>query len=295
MSEAQPRLQAIQPARRARLRDDCWQLDRICCDALRAEAMAWPKPGLVTPVDSGSHRDMSIDTLLGSVDSLRGYFAAVALAGARGADFALLAAIGRDAESRMLRATGGVNTHRGAIFNLGLLVAAAARRHVDATLRGLDCGAVVATIWGAAIDAARPDAPASHGNAVFARHRVGGARAEACGGFPAVYSIGLPALQRLRACGLAHDTVLIGVLMTLTENLADTNLLWRGGAEGLAHAQSAAREFNGGGGVKAAGWREKLIDMHADFVARNLSPGGAADLVAASSVADVLERFRFST
>lgn len=288
-------LRIVGPAKRLLLRDDCWRLDRICCDALRDEAMAWPKPGLVTPVDAGSHRDMTIATLLASIDALRGYFAAVASAGARSADFALLATVGRDAEARMLRATGGVNTHRGAIFNLGLLVAAAARRHVDVALRGLTCGQVVTILWGAAIEATRPDAPATHGNAVFARHRAGGARAEACSGFPAVYSIGLPALQRLRACGLAHDRVLIGVLMKLTEQLADTNLLWRGGAEGLAHAQLAARLFNAAGGVLASGWQEKLVDMHADFVARNLSPGGAADLVAASSVAHALEYFRFST
>lgn len=294
MSQGQPCQHGVQCLPRPHLREDCWRLDRICCDALRAEAMAWPKPGLVTPVDSGSHGDMTIATLLASIDALRGCFAALVLAGARTADFTLLAAIGRDAEGRMLRATGGVNTHRGAVFNLGLLVAAAARRHLDASLKGLSCGEVVARLWGAAIEAARPDAPATHGDALFAQRRVGGARAEACGGFPAVYSIGLPALRRLRACGLAHDTVLVGVLMTLTEYLADTNLLWRGGAEGLAHAQRAAGEFNAAGGVQAAGWREKLIDMHADFVARNLSPGGAADLVAASSVAQALERFRFS-
>lgn len=288
-------LQAVIPAKRTMLRDDCWQLDRICCDALRDEAMAWPKPGLVTPVDSGSHRDMTIDTLLASIDALRGYFASVALAGARGADFALLAAIGRDAEARMLLATGGVNTHRGAIFNLGLLVAAAARRHADAGLRGEHCGSVVARLWGESIMASRGDAPRTHGNAVFAQHHAGGARAEACSGFASVYQIGLPTLHELQRRGVGGEVALIGVLMALTAQLTDTNLLWRGGADGLAHAQQAAAGFNAGGGVLAEDWRQKLIDMHADFVARNLSPGGAADLVAATRVALALERFGFST
>jgi len=292
---AAPALQIIVPSPRAGLRDDCWRLDRICCDALRDEAMAWPKPGLVTPADSGSHRDMTIDTLLASIDALRGYFASVALAGARGADFALLAAIGRDAEARMLRATGGVNTHRGAIFNLGLLVAAAARRHADTGLRGEHCGSVVARRWGESIMAARGDAPGTHGNAVFARHHAGGARAEARSGFASVYELGLPTLRELQRRGVGDEAALIGVLMALTAQLTDTNLLWRGGAEGLAHAQQAAAAFNAAGGVLAEGWRQKLIDMHADFVARNLSPGGAADLVAATRVAFALERFGFSS
>lgn len=290
-----PVLQAVTPAKRAALRDDCWRLDRICCDALREEAMAWPKPGLVTPVDSGSHRDMTIETLLESVEALRGYFAATALAGARGADFALLAAIGRDAEARMLRATGGVNTHRGAIFNLGLLVAAAARRHSDEGLRRHHCGSVVAQLWGESIIASRSEAPDTHGNAVFAKHHAGGARAEACSGFASVYGLGLPTLCELQRWGVDGEAALIGVLMALTAHLTDTNLLWRGGTDGLAHAQQAAAGFNAAGGVLAHGWRQKLIDMHADFVARNLSPGGAADLVAATRVALALERFGFST
>lgn len=290
-------LPTLQPARtgaRQRLHDDCRRIDRLCCAALRAEALAWPKPGLVTPRDSGSHRDMHIGTLLASADALRGYFARIALAAARGADFALLAAIGRDAEARMLAATGGVNTHRGAIFNLGLLAAAAARRQAEPRLRALHCGEVVARLWGEAIVAARAAAPASHGNAVFQRHHAGGARAEAAAGFPAVYGVGLPALARLRACGVPHEDALIGALMALVEHLADTNLLWRGGRDGLEHAQRAARAFNAAGGVRAPGWRARLLELHADFVARNLSPGGAADLVAASCAARALERFRFS-
>jgi triphosphoribosyl-dephospho-CoA synthase len=273
---------------------DCIRLERICLEALRHEAMAWPKPGLVTPVDAGSHRDMHIGTFLASIGALQGSFAALALAGARGQSFAVLQAIGIEAEGRMLCATGGVNTHRGAIFNLGLLVAAAARRQANSALADLDCGAVVARVWGEEIAAGRKKSPASHGNSVFNRFSAGGARTEASAGFPTVYNLGLPAMRRLVDAGHDRETAQIGTLLILMEHLHDTNLLWRDGESGLEFVHASAAAFNRAGGVSAPGWREQLLAMHREFVGRNLSPGGSADLLAASCAVLQLENFSFS-
>ena len=281
-------------ARHNDLRVDCRRLDRLCQDALRHEATAWPKPGLVTPVDSGSHSDMHIGTFLASIEALAGSFAMLALAGARSQPFAVLQAIGVEAERKMLRATGGINTHRGAIFNLGLLAAAAGRRQADSTLAGLSCGAVVARAWGPDIVSARRAAPASHGNNVFKRFAAGGARMEAATGFPTVYGIGLPALRRLLAAGHDRETAQIGTLLILMEHLPDTNLLWRGGEAGLGFVRQAAADFNRAGGVEAPGWRDRLLALHRAFVDRNLSPGGSADLMAASGAAHQLETFSFA-
>lgn len=267
------------------LEGECRRLDRLCRKALLAEAMAWPKPGLVTPIDSGSHHDMDIDTFLCSIAALEGSFFELALASVRNGGFALLAQIGREAEQRMLHATGGVNTHRGAIFNLGLLVAAAMRRAQDHELRSLTCGEIVARLWGTDILESRRRAPVTHGNEVYVRFAAGGAREQAAGGFAAVYACGLPALRLLVQQGHARDRILIGTLMHLMEHVDDTNLLWRAGEAGLRHVQHSARAFNLGGGVNAVDWRERLVAMGKDFVRRNLSPGGSADLLAASWLA----------
>jgi triphosphoribosyl-dephospho-CoA synthase len=264
-------------------------LEHICLDALRFEAMAWPKPGLVTPVDSGSHRDMHIGTFLSSIEALQGSFAALARAGALGQSFADLQTLGVSAEQKMLRATCGVNTHRGAIFNLGLLVAAAARRQADKTLANLDCGTVVAGTWGCEIAASRRQSPASHGNIAFRQFAAGGAREEAAAGFPTVYHIGLPALRRHLAAGHNIETAQIGTLLVLMEYLTDTNLLWRKGAHGLAFVQASAATFNRAGGVDAPDWQHRLLALHREFVNRNLSPGGSADLLAASWTAHQIE------
>jgi len=272
-------------------------LERLCLDALAREAAAWPKPGLVSPVDAGSHCDMDYGSFVASIASLQGYFTAIAAAGARHADFAALQRLGVAAEARMLAATGGANTHRGAIFNLGLLAAAAALRTRDPGFAAASCGDIVTRRWGDAILAARPAAPAfcgtvSHGNTVFRRHAAGGAREEAAGGFASVYQVGLPALRRLLDAGLAAERALVGTLLALIAALTDTNLLWRGGETALAWAQAAAREFNGAGGVMRSDWRARLAILHDAFVGRNLSPGGAADLVAATWVVHHLEAGR---
>ena len=86
--------------------------------ALLRELQAWPKPGLVSHVDSGSHQDMDAAMMTASAHVLRPFFAELANAGQDGADMAGLRAIGLRAEAAMLAATGGVNTHRGAIFGL---------------------------------------------------------------------------------------------------------------------------------------------------------------------------------
>src|SRR5690349_17241348 len=99
-------------------------IGRAATLSLYDELALSPKPGLVTLLDRGSHTDMDAHTFMRSLLALRGYFARIATLGAQGAGFPALQACGIEAEAHMLSATGGINTHRGAIFMLGLLCAA---------------------------------------------------------------------------------------------------------------------------------------------------------------------------
>lgn len=251
--------------------------------ALREELAAYPKPGLVSHRDSGSHADMTAWHFERSIDALRPYFAAVALAGARGAGFDTLRGLGVRAEHAMLRATGGVNTHRGAIFALGLLVAAAAGPE------GGPLGERVRARWGDALQRHRRP-PGSHGDTARRRHGAGGALREAAAGFPSVYRVGLPGLQAAaRRTGDARRASVHAFFCLLAE-VEDTNLLHRGGEAGLAWARTRARAFLDGGGVFAADWERRAIEVHRGFVERRLSPGGCADLLAATLLVDGTER-----
>jgi triphosphoribosyl-dephospho-CoA synthase len=251
--------------------------------ALREELETWPKPGLVSPADPGAHADMDVATLSAGIGALRGYFRAAARAGEVGAPFEALRALGVAAEGRMLAATGGVNTHRGAIFALGLLAAAAGRlAAAGATPAPGALRDEVRRAFGRAVARARPREASSHGAVVGRRHGVGGARAEAAAGFPHLFEVALPALEGALRRGASRRAAAVEALLATVAVLPDTNLLWRGGAAGLAFARDSAREFLRGGGVHRSGWEERAAALHAAFVARRLSPGGSADLLAAA-------------
>ncbi|MBM2766634.1 triphosphoribosyl-dephospho-CoA synthase MdcB [Burkholderia anthina] len=260
--------------------------------SLVLEIETYPKPGLVSHVDTGSHADMDAATFERSAAVLRPYFAELADAGARDADMTVLRKIGLRAEHAMLAATGGVNTHRGAIFGLGLLCAAAGRRMASgmaAPARAMTLGAWVARRWGTEI-LGGPRLPDSHGERASRRYGVGGARREAAGGFATVYRVGLPALRRAqRSMPDDAHAARVDACFALIAALDDTNLLHRGGQAGLDFARATARAFVARGGIRARDWRLHAVAAHHAFIARRLSPGGAADLLAMSVFVDALE------
>ena len=271
-------------------------VDMIAHEASRAlsrELATWPKPGLVSHVDNGSHRDMNASMLQASIAALNSFFAELARAGRQQAGMTRLRAIGLRAEAAMLAATGGVNTHRGAIFGLGLLCAAAgatARINVNGVLISpVSLGRTVARCWGNDIRKG-PIPLFSHGTAALRRFGAGGARAEAISGFRSIFDVGLPALRQGRV--LMEDNAsaaLVQACFALIASVGDTNLLYRGGARGARYAADAATAFLAEGGIGAPHWREGAARVHGEFVDRNLSPGGCADLLAMTLFVDALE------
>jgi triphosphoribosyl-dephospho-CoA synthase len=267
--------------------DHAERLGHLAGLCLKLEVKTFPKPGLVSHLDNGSHGDMDAGLLCASADALRPFFRDLATAGAAGAGMNRLRAIGMAAERAMLVATGGVNTHRGAIFGLGLLCAAAGYQRAFGISKPL--GRLVAERWGEAIMSG-PVSLRSHGAVAARRYGAGGARAEAARGFPSVYDVAIPALHAGRKHAPADkEAARIQACMALIAAVVDTNLLHRGGSEGLSFAQACASGFLASGGVGCAGWRERAIDIHRAFVDRHLSPGGAADLLAMALFVDHLE------
>jgi triphosphoribosyl-dephospho-CoA synthase len=184
----------------------------------------------------------------------------------------------------MLEVTAGINTHRGAIFGMGLLCAAAGFREAYGVSGSL--GDIVASRWGEQI-LAGPVALHSHGALAARRYGAGGARIEAAAGFPSLYGHGLPALAAGRTLAPEDgEAVRVHVCMVLIAHVGDTNLLHRGGPEGLLFAQQEARRFLAAGSIGQPGWLDAARDVHDAFVARRLSPGGCADLLAMTLFVD---------
>ena len=261
-------------------------LGRAATVSLYDELALSPKPGLVSFVDTGSHDDMDARTFLRSLFALRHYFARIAAQGAASVDFAPLQALGVEAEARMLRATGGVNTHRGAIFTLGLLCAAAASAR-DAG-RACDAANIRATLvarWGDAL-AARArvthGARESNGARVARLHGLRSAAAEAALGLPTLFEHVLPALRAARRAGADDRHARLHALFAAIAAADDTNLVHRGGLAGLRFARHHARAFLADGGGLHPDAIARATRVHGLFVERRLSPGGAADLLAAA-------------
>jgi len=263
----------------------CLEVGQLAVASLHAELTLHPKPGLVSPVDNGSHDDMDAGTFLRSMFSLRHYFVRICEAGLDNAPFPVLKRLGIEAEQRMLGATAGINTHRGAIFSVGLLCAALglARRHRTP----LSAQALRQTLmqrWGADLGAhsSIADKADTHGLRVAARYAVGGAREEGALGLPSVFEVGLPALQATLAAGRGIYHARIDALFALMAHISDTNIFHRGGAAGAQTVRRQAQQFLTAGGTAAPAWHTHAMASHRLFIEHKLSPGGAADLLAAS-------------
>ena len=122
----------------------------------------------------------------------------------------------------------------------------------------------------------------SHGELVAARYRIAGARQQALCGFPAVFDVALPALRAALAAGADAERALLHAFYHLLAQVADTNVLYRGGAPALAFLQMRAQAFLAAGSVFAFDWRQRAEGLHRDCIARQVSPGGCADLLAAA-------------
>lgn len=257
---------------------------------LRDEASLSPKPGLVDARGSGAHADLTLELMHISAHSLGPAFAAMAAAAI---DMGVpdqrlrerLGALGRDAEATMLKATGGVNTHRGAIWCLGLLAGAAGLAPHDADAQTL---ANIAAAIACLPDRERPARTGNKGELACRLYGVSGARGQAEAGFPHVIRHGLPALQQSRARGDAEPSARVNALLAIMATLDDTCVLARAGREGLAHMQNGAAAVLDAGGVGNLCGRRQLHALEAGMLARRASPGGAADLLAATLFLDRL-------
>jgi triphosphoribosyl-dephospho-CoA synthase len=259
--------------------------------ALIEEAQLTPKPGLVDRRHRGAHSDMDYALMCRSANILRPMFHQLAEAGARMPPSPALRArigeIGREGERVMLCATGGVNTHRGAIWALGLLVTAAAQSNDDNTNPQwiAQCAGALARLH----DPHAPTHTGHKGERARREYGVGGARGQAFAGFPHVICHGLPTLQRARMRGASETSARLDALLAIMASLDDTCVLARAGLEGLRSVQTGARRILAEGGTGTLSGRRALQTLDRDMLAANISPGGSADLLAATLLLDRLE------
>ena len=275
------------PARFSEPRAD--RLGRLVIESLVDEVTLTPKPGLVDIRSRGAHDDLDWSLMCESACALLPTFCDLARTGMNVHDALTLreriGALGRDGEAAMLEATGGVNTHRGAIWALGLLVTAAAQNSEDRSPQSI--AARASTL------ARLPDrhAPAFRGNKgelACRNHGVGGARGQAQAGFPHVVDVALPELWRSRRRGDDETAARLNALLAVMASLDDTCVLSRGGRNALSAVRDGAGRVLHHGGAAALLGRCHLKALDRALIEWHVSPGGAADLLAAALFLDRL-------
>jgi triphosphoribosyl-dephospho-CoA synthase len=268
------------------------QLAQRAVAALVAEATLTPKPGLVDLRGPGAHDDMNVATLIRSAESLRDTFAELAAAGlGREPSQELrerLAEIGRRGEARMLGVTGGVNTHRGAIWALGLVVAAAAGVSSQDSSAAGPATTLARAAKIAGFDDRLAPVPTTPGSRARARYRVSGAVGEARAGFPHAV-LAYDTLRRRLDAGVDVSEARLDALLAVIAELDDTCLLNRGGLEGLRETQAGASHVLALGGVSTPDGASAFERLDATLAHSHLSPGGSADLVALAILLHSLE------
>lgn len=248
--------------------------------ALQLEAATTPKPGLVDRENNGAHQDMDYALFIRSSESLRDCFTQCAEAGA---DAQKLREIGIRGEAVMFETTNHVNTHKGLIFSMGILCGALG----ELTERGDDfdekdvqhlCARLAAELL--LVDTARD----THGLRVLEETGVKGVRGEALSGFESVFGMSLLRLREAVDEGHTFEQAMVKTLLALMSKTEDSNLVHRGGQAGLAFVQERAAEILARADLREDEGMMLVRDFDESCIAKNLSPGGSADLLALTAM-----------
>ena len=266
--------------------------------ALLEEVYTTPKPGLVDLYSCGAHRDMNIVMFEKSARTLHPYFIQMA---ALGYDmdgtpeelFQKIRKIGLDAEQAMYRTTEGINTHKGLIFTLGIFCSAAGRcireegKITEKSLFDMEQRMVV-RVLDKELNLLKKKGPESHGEMNLKRYGTTGIRGEAMNGYPSIRNIALPILRQGITEKKEWNLVKLQTLFHLMSEVEDSNIISRKNMQTLCQVHAEAKLFLKQGGAYIKGATERLQIMDADYIRRNISAGGCADLLAASIFVEYL-------
>lgn len=279
-------------------------------NALLGEVFTTPKPGLVDLWDNGAHRDMNWITFRKSADAITPYLTAMYEEGYAFRErnwsgekldtlFLEIRETGRQAERAMYNATGGVNTHKGMLFSMGIICAALGycrKKHFQ-NLKADGQQKELSMVW-EVLDIARymtedilqkelqdmeAQVPKTHGERMLARYGERGIRGEVLDGFPVVRKTAYPELMKLMKEAdktVCQSQVNLQVLLKIMSELRDTNVLNRGGEEGLLWIQKESGAILKMNGAFSEEGMKRLIQMNQECIRKNISSGGAADQLA---------------
>lgn len=242
-------------------------LSYLAVQSIKAELDTTPKPGLVDKADNGAHSDMDYNLMLKSIYSLHPYFTELSCLAYNEdvINIDKIKTIGIEAEKQMLFTTNGVNTYKGALFSMGLVLYAAS--YLCQQRDKVQEQQLQKTIKLLSTKFSQPDD--THGKKVVEKHNVKGALASAINGYPLLFDEWLPFFIKHKN----EEHSLIKLLLFIMTNLDDTNIYYRKGEEVVAHVKQQAKEILDDFSI------DRVEKLNREFVKENISPGGAADML----------------
>ena len=257
--------------------------------ALQAELDTTPKPGLVDRNDNGAHRDMDHALMQRSIQALHPYFVRLAQLGFTGKQpcHDEIVNIGIEAEREMFKATGGVNTHKGALFSIGLAAVALGGEAFCRITQAKGCGTMayndvnskqIKSLSNSIASLARlfPDTSGTHGSKAKANNILKGALDNAREGYTQLFKAWLPFYIDRIAEG--DNYALHKTLLRIMCDLDDTNIVYRTSMETMQEVKTEARHMLDPS-RNIVNFEAALQAMNTDYIHRNISPGGSADML----------------
>ena len=281
-------------------------IEELAYNSVLKELFTTPKPGLVDLADQGSHTDMNIDSFLKSSKAIRPFFSDFFEIGANSFlkknRFELLRKKGQKAEKNMFEATDGVNTQKGIIFSFALITAAVGEIFSRAELFNSDqisnkISEVIRS-WTAGIVEKEltnkvekiingeshfiSEANLTHGQVIYLKYGISGARGEAENGFKNIIKYALPEFKQHMNEGYSQNLASIQALISLIAEVDDSNILFRSDLQTLRYIQNKFKKLKENGGVLKKSGRNEYKKLCKQMKEKSVSPGGSADLLAAT-------------
>lgn len=279
---------------------DLQKVGQYLTQAILLEVSTHPKPGLVTRLSNGAHKDMSIFTFMMSSAVLSKAFNDLqdigqAHRGTLAELFCKLRSYGVGAEAELLRVTKGVNTQRGILFAGGIVSAVSGY----AMNMGLSRDALLPLIKEMAAGLVAKElknldhAAMTAGEKLYYKYGITGIRGEVENGFPSVVNYGLPALEDAFDKGATINDALVHTLISLMTVVEDSNVIWRTDYDTLLEVQRIANNILSLGSVFTEKGRMAIAETERCFLQRRISPGGSADLLSVTITLYLLEHKEF--
>lgn len=276
------------------------EISSLAIQAMIYEVSCYPSPGLVSPVSCGAHKDMEFFTFIDSTAVLSKYLTLFVHEGFSDKSykelFNAIRYIGIEAEKDMFIKTRGVNTHKGMLFLMGIVCAAIGRviyekksfNHIQNIVKEMTAGIVEKELL-----SLKNTDRLSHGEKLFFKYKTEGVRGEAERGIPTVFEFSLDFYKE--SSELNINDRLVHTLIGIMQICDDSTIIYRHSIEVLEEVKQSARDIIATGGMKTSKGRKNINNLCAEFIERNISPGGSADLLGVTVFLSLVEEYMNKT